>query len=241
MRLLKTNEEFTQNAIKLHYNKYDYSLVKYVGAHKHVIIKCYLHGKFNQIANSHLRGRGCPKCQKNEKIYTTHEFITRARRVHGNMYDYSNVEFKHSFKNINIRCLNHGIFLQLPNKHLQRRGCPKCNFSKGEQRILKWMSDNKIKYTIQKTFNNCINIKTNRKLKFDFYLPIQNLLIEFDGRQHYEDISTTSFKRELLNNIQFRDAIKTKYATDNNIKLLRIPYFRFNDIENILNNKVDKI
>ncbi len=238
---MKTNIEFINDAKKVHHNKYDYSKSVYMGAAKNINIICYLHGKFPQNAHLHLRGKGCPKCQKNEKIYTTQEFIRRAKRVHGDTYNYQKVDFKHSRIPVEIICNRHGSFFQMPNKHLQQHGCSKCNFSKGEQRISKWLECNEIEYDTQKTFIKCINPHTNRKLKFDFYLPSQNILIEFDGRQHFESVSTNTFKREALKDIQDRDKIKNDYAISNNIKLIRIPYHKFHEIENIMAEQLKKV
>jgi very-short-patch-repair endonuclease len=104
------------------------------------------------------------------------------------------------------------------------------------------MIKNKIKYIFQKTFDNCRNPKTNYKLKFDFYIPSKNILIEYDGRQHFEMgyiggnggkyFTTNKDMREL----KYRDAIKTKFAVDNCIPLLRINYKNLHDIENTLGN-----
>jgi len=58
----KTNSQFINAAQKIHKNKYDYSLVNYLSAHKKVNIKCLIHGVFEQIARNHLRGKGCPRC-----------------------------------------------------------------------------------------------------------------------------------------------------------------------------------
>ena len=58
----KTNNQFINSAQKIHKNKYDYSLVNYLSAHKKVNIKCLIHGVFEQVAKSHLRGEGCPRC-----------------------------------------------------------------------------------------------------------------------------------------------------------------------------------
>jgi hypothetical protein len=61
-------------------------------------------------------------------------------------------------------------------------------------------------------------------MPFDFYIPSKNVLIEYDGRQHYEAIEYFGGEEE-LNWIKYKDAIKTKYCLDNNIPLLRLPYW----------------
>lgn len=62
-----------------------------------------------------------------------------------------------------------------------------------------------------------------KNIHFDFYLPEENICIEFDGEQHFRPIDyfggENTFKLT-----QKRDKIKNKYCKNNNIKLLRIKY-----------------
>lgn len=61
------------------------------------------------------------------KKLTTEEFISKAKKVHSNTYDYSNSIYIKSKEKIIITCPIHGNFRQKPNSHLQGQGCPKCN------------------------------------------------------------------------------------------------------------------
>ena len=58
----KTKEEFIEDAIKVHGNKFDYSKVKYINSKTKVCIICPEHGEFWQLPYNHLQGKGCPKC-----------------------------------------------------------------------------------------------------------------------------------------------------------------------------------
>jgi superfamily II DNA or RNA helicase len=120
----RTTEEFIKEAKKVHGNKYDYSKTKYKGSHTKMTFICPIHGEFKQIRNDHLKGHGCPKCLGKNK--TTEEFITQAKKIHGDKYDYSKVKYINSQKKVIIICLKHGEFKQAPNKHLQNRGCERC-------------------------------------------------------------------------------------------------------------------
>ena len=60
----KSIDQFIRDAQKVHGDYYDYSITDYAGAHKKIKIKCPEHGPFSQTPNSHLRGRGCPLCNK---------------------------------------------------------------------------------------------------------------------------------------------------------------------------------
>jgi hypothetical protein len=127
-----TQEEFISKAKKVHKNTYNYELVKYEQNKKKVEIICVLHGSFRMIPNSHLMGQGCPKCRyekSSKKLrFSTKKFIEQAKKVHGNKYDYSLVDYKNSTTNIKIKCLIHNyIFEQKPANHIHhKQGCPKC-------------------------------------------------------------------------------------------------------------------
>lgn len=87
----KTTEEFINDAIKVHGNMYDYSLVEYKGSGIKVYITCKKHGEFEQEPNKHLFGGGCPKCSGYNK--TCQEYIKEASLLHNNKYDYSLVDY----------------------------------------------------------------------------------------------------------------------------------------------------
>ncbi len=128
------NEWFINEARKVHLDKYDYSLIDFKGLNQKVRIICPKHGEFLQIARGHLRGHGCPKCAKTGVRLTTEEFIERARKVHGNKYDYSKVEYINSETKVCIICPKHGEFWQVPHKHLNGRGCHECLMENSESK-----------------------------------------------------------------------------------------------------------
>ena len=113
-----TTEEFIKKAKEIHGNKYDYSKVEYKNTSTKVCIICPEHGEFWQTPNHHLQGHGCPKC-KNEKIRKRHThnitiFIEKARKVHGDKYDYSKAEYINASTKVCIICPEHGEFWQTP-------------------------------------------------------------------------------------------------------------------------------
>lgn len=115
---------FIEKAKAVHDDKYDYIRVDYKNSKTKVKIICKEHGEFFQIPAKHLFGNGCPKCSFNKT--DTKEFITKARKIHGNRYDYSKVDYKKHNINVTIICKKHGEFLQTPNNHL-KNNCPKCS------------------------------------------------------------------------------------------------------------------
>lgn len=111
--------------------------------------------------------------------------------------------------------------------------CGRCNQSKTVILIESLLKENNIPYETEKTFPNLVG-KNKIPLRYDFYLPTLNRLIEFDGIQHYKE--RTYFK-DSLEDIQKRDLIKNKYALNNKIDLVRIPYWKSNiTIETLLSN-----
>lgn len=147
-------------------------------------------------------------------------FIEKAVSKHGNKYDYSLIDYKNNKTNIIIVCKNHGEFIQRPSHHLSGTGCPSCNESKGEREIAYLLDKNNINYKRQHTFEGC---KNKKLLPFDFFIPLLNICIEYDGRQHFEAIDVFGGE-EALRYIQHNDEIKTDYCKENNIKLIRIRY-----------------
>ena len=129
-RQLTSKENFIKRAINIHGNKYDYSGVSITKMKDKVNIRCNLHGLFVQEACSHLSGHGCMKCRDlsiSAKFRSNIEdFIIKSQKVHGYLYDYSQVGYVNAHKKVLIICREHGKFLQSPNKHLAGKGCLKC-------------------------------------------------------------------------------------------------------------------
>ena len=100
--------------------------------------------------------------------------------------------------------------------------------SRGEYKIKTLLEINNIPYQTEFMFDSCRNPKTNRPLRFDFYVN-NEYLIEFDGKQHFESghgwISKESFEE-----IQYRDNLKNQWCKENNISLIRIPYTKLNNL-----------
>lgn len=134
-----TTKDFIERSIKSHTIKYDYSKVNYTKGSDKVTIICPKHGEFQQVARTHMDGSNCPECAK-ELLHkrfacTTDEFIEKAKKVHGDKYDYSKVNYNKNFEKVCIICPEHGEFWQTPNDHLDNHGCPKCKDKKTSERL----------------------------------------------------------------------------------------------------------
>lgn len=119
-----TTEEFIEKANRVHNNKYTYEKAHYINTGTKLCITCPEHGDFWQVPNNHLLGAGCPKCAG--KYNDLEFFIERARKVHGDKYDYSKAEYKGSNTKLCIICPEHGKFWQTPSGHMLGQGCPIC-------------------------------------------------------------------------------------------------------------------
>jgi len=127
-----TTKEFIDRTKKLHNNKFDYTLVKYISNQIKVKIICPIHGEFEQRPATHLLGIGCEKCgvekRASKKRFSLSEFILKSNTVHNNNYDYSLVKYKTIFIKVDIICKKcNTIFNQASYSHLKKHGCPKCN------------------------------------------------------------------------------------------------------------------
>ena len=212
-------ENFIEKSKEIHSNKYDYSLVDYKNKNIKVKIICPIHGQFEQAPSAHLSGNGCSLCSKNKK-YTKERLLTEFKNLHNDKYEYEFLE-KHNLNSyINVFCKNHGWFKQKIRKHLIGRGCKICNMSSSENIIRKFLIENNINFKKNKTFDDCIY---KQPLYFDFYLPDKNMIIEFDGEQHYIKFRWEKDDKELKIR-KIRDEIKNQYCHKNNIDLLRIKW-----------------
>ena len=125
-----------------------------------------------------------------------------------------------------FKCLNCGNIKEV-NKFNVLNGLSKscgCIKSHGEEKIAKILVKNNINFITQKTFSDCYNPKTNALLKFDFFLPDTNVLIEYDGKQHFQQINIGWGHLENLEDINYRDKIKDSWAINHSKYLIRIPY-----------------
>ena len=233
-----THEEFI-NRMKEINNNIEV-LEEYTDNKTKIKCRCKKDGyEWEVIPNSLLRGIGCPKCAgKNKK--TTKDFKQEIKEINDNIEilgEYVNARTK-----IKCKCKIDGYEWETrPDNLLGGKGCPKCNESKGEKRIGKYLDSKNIEYKSQYKFNDC---RSKFKLPFDFYIPNLNIAIEYDGEYHYmiinigkNDTYERAFNRFVEGKI--RDTIKTIYCKENNIKLIRIPYTEYDNIEKILEKELE--
>lgn len=181
-----------------------------------------------------VSGNRCPKCNSMNKIINSIlEFEEMLNKESYKLLDWCN--FKTRKSKVLTMCPNNHIYEVSFDKFKQGRRCRRCNISKGERKIIKVLEDNNIDFLTEYIFKDC---KNRFGLPFDFYLPKYNICIEYDGEQHYKIGKFNNNLLELMN-IKRRDYIKTDYCKNNNIDLLRIPYWDFDNIEDIIKQNLN--
>lgn len=241
----------TENALlylSINYPNYEWiDNIKYNGCkYKHQFI-CHIHKdkgiQYNTFDNIINNNHVCKYCGYEElgKIKRLGEDkIINLCQIKGLIY------YKRYSKNreswIQYKCpkhINNGI-QEMNLTHFKESviPCKYCGVTAGELKISKYLDSQHIKYETQKTFDDCIN---SRPLRFDFYLPDSDTCVEYDGQQHFEPVNFSGDKDggvSAFNKTQKRDKIKNEYCKNHNIKLIRIPYWDYDNIEKILKCKI---
>lgn len=229
-----TTKLFVELATAKHLDRFDYSLVEYVNMQTPVTIICPQHGPFQQKPNHHVHGRsGCPTCANKNK--TNEMFVEQARQVHSCLYDYSQVSYTLSTVPVTIICPHHGVFEQKPCVHLQGCGCPKCWSTKGELIVEQILQKANITFERQKRFSSC---RSKLPLPFDFWLPHHNVLIEYDGEFHFKYTKHIHKTEANFIRTQNHDHIKTNWAVQQGIKLIRIRYDQINKADEMIMDQI---
>lgn len=228
--LYRTNDDFKKQLKELHpYVSFEGN---FNGNYGKLKFKCSLDGtEWTDVPKNVLRVKHCClTCQLrtlSERQTWTHEYyLERLQQVTKTIIPLE--RYVHNMTPIKHKCLVCGLeWDTVPSNLLDSGSCPECSSTKGESMITYYLKLYNIEFECQKSFDG---LKYKNPLKYDFYLPNNNILIEYDGEFHYFPIfSEESFKVEKI-----RDEIKTNYAKENGIRLIRIPYWEFENIENIL-------
>lgn len=201
----------------------------------------------NQIHNSqqHIKCQ-CKKCGRIQQNKTIYDYYagkkcycqTKSTKKPEDVLkqDFANIcifleEYKNTDTPILVESLKcHHQFIARPQELLRNPfQCPICNSSIGEKHILYWLEEKQISYYRQ--------YKICNKYKVDFFLPQNNLFIEYNGIQHYYPVKFFG-GQETLAKQQQRDNFIREYCKQNNIKLLEISYLDLKNIERILETEV---
>lgn len=191
----------------------DYSKVKYINMHTKVCIIDPIYGEYWQEPVVHLKGcghkaRGIKKTIQSN-TYTTEEFVRLSKKIYGDKYDLSKVNYERSQKKVCIICPQHGEFWQYPDAFLQGKSCPKCgnHLSHAEDEIYDIL--------VSKLGNE--NIKKNDRkaigLELDLYIPNMKFAIEFNGLRWHSEL----FKKDKNYHLN-----KLEKCQKNGIRLIQV-------------------
>jgi hypothetical protein len=188
-------------------------------------------------------GSGCPACwgrvvsDKNRLSLHYPELINEWHPIKNGDLTPNEVTYS-SHKEIWWIC-KHGHEWSTPvhSRTIMKSNCPECAESKGEKRIRRWLESEKFSFIPQRVFNGLTGLG-GKNLSYDFHLPEFNLLIEYQGEFH--DGNGNEYIKLNLEKQQMHDERKRNYASEQNIDLLEIWYWDFDNIESILTNKLIK-
>jgi hypothetical protein len=232
----KTLEEHQKNSNRIHNNEFEI-LEEPINTKQKIEI---LHKNCGNIVkmtiNNHINHKnGCKLCSTNS-LKNNEYWVNKSKEIWGD--DFIILE---EVKNVNKKVtILHKICNKKHNKNMSsfihgERGCPYCykDLRYAEKYISEYLKSKYIKYECEKTFDDLINPKTGRKLRFDFYLPDFNLVIETHGVQHYKPIDHWSGKSGFEEQI-YRDNIKENYLKEKNIKLIVINNKQLTKIKEVI-------
>lgn len=185
-----THDEFIKKANDYHNYKYDYTKTLYIHGKNKITIICKIHGEFQQTGFKHLLG-GCRKCaddlHASKQRKTNEEYIEQAKTIHGDLYDYSKIDYLHNKKKIIIICKIHGEFQKIPNEHLNGQGCQKCRPPKHSKLAISWLNYRAVcdNVNIEHAENGGEHRIKNSLYHADGYCKETNTIWEFYGTYYH--------------------------------------------------------
>lgn len=204
-------------------NKYEYKNTSSI-----MLIECT---KCGNITRKSIHNAGaCSRC------YGNYKRTLEDRKIDVDLKSNHSVFISYLNKGIGkFICVKGHEFTGSVNAFLMGSGnCPICTSSRGEQEIYNYLVNHNVPFKRQARFKTC---RIKAELPFDFYVD-NRFLIEYDGELHYKDVVGFIDSRE---EISKRDHVKTKWALNNNIPLLRIPYTELNSINSVLDAYINKV
>lgn len=227
-------------------NKYSYEeqdLMNVKNSDSMIKIHCKTHGLFTKKIIRHMNGIGCSLCDiESARIKSAENFILNSKKIFGDTFGYDRVNYISNKIKVELECKKHGYFYVRPDNHIGlKHGCPVCKASKGEVKIFELLKLLNLEF--QREFKI-----GNHNYRYDFFIPELNMIVEYDGKHHFEESSffsreenkssSKTWKEKRLENlarIQERDELKREIALINGFNFIRLNYLEFDKIsENLL-------
>lgn len=239
-------------ARQVHGNKYKYVGDAPVKGSDLIHYICPEHGLQEQRFDVHVsQGCGCPKCSnypnKKSPEQRCQEWIEKSDEKYRGEFDYSEAPADYVNNDSKVWLTHNPCctrFQITPDTHLRgvNGGCPVCNAifleSEGERTVRLWLEDHHIDHDTQHKLPNEDPTLPLQYLKTDFWIDDfdgRPLVIEFNGKQHYE--YTPHYHKDRRRDFevqQHRDRYLRRYCHDQGYRLLEIPYWEFDHIDSIL-------
>lgn len=192
--------------------------------------------RYKNFMDLHHSGAGCPICgneSTSEKMKHSVDFV-RKKLLENNII-LLDEEYNGTTAKMLCSCVhhpNHRFYASYSQVVYAGYGCGLCSGNKGEVRISKFLSNNNIFYETEKTFSELRGVRGGM-LSYDFYIKDKNILVEFQGQQHEYSVEYFGGEEQFIIQKE-HDKRKREFAIKNNINLIEIWYYDFNNIEKIL-------
>lgn len=215
----KTDAEFKKIVFNLVGSEYTF-LDNYVNNYTKLKVKHNKCGHIYKVLPSNfLKGARCYYCYGNPRK-TNDQFKKEIFGLVGDEYTFLDAYVNNNTK-LKVKHNKCGhTYEVIPGGFLQGHRCPYCNMPKEEKIIAKILNNFNINYEPQKTFDD---LQDKSYLSYDFYIPSQSILIEYQGIQHYESVDhfggESGFKYQ-----QKHDKMKSDYAKSHKYNLIAVPY-----------------
>lgn len=207
-------------------------LTPYIRSEDKIKCRCKIHDfVWESYPSTLLKGGNCPRCSGKYQ-WSTENFKKEMFIINPDIEILG--EYINTKTNILARCIPCDYTWSVGPRHLLTgRGCPKCSMSRGERKVSNFLKEHNIDFQIEYKLDGC---KVKRELPFDFVIfndGVPKVAIEYQGIQHYEPLEFFGGE-DGLEKRKYYDDIKREYCISNNIKLIEIPYWDYNNIELIL-------
>ena len=191
---------------------------------------------YNRSVKSILEDDRCLCCERKIVVKKTNEqFLQEVKQKYSDEYIILD-KYEDAYKKIKIKHCNCGkIFEIRPHDFLtKQRVCPICKESKGEQKIRKILEDNKINFISQ------YRLEEFKRAPYDFYLIDFNILIEYQGIQHFQPVKHFGGEQSFNRQVEI-DHLKKQIAESNNVEVIYISYLEYEDLEKILVQRLSQL
>lgn len=219
--------------VKSFVESFGYKLLsEYTTSNEKILIQCNNnHNPYEVKFGNFHSGKRCPHCSKSYKptIEEVKQFINSIG------YKCLDDEYVNMKQKLLLEC-DKGHLIRMTLRDLKAGcRCVECGVSRGERKVVNYLKLNNINYIYNSPYFKDLISDIGNPLRPDFILEKYKIWIEYDGEFHYKPINGV----KLLERQQYLDKLKDEYANENGWKMIRIPYWEFDNIENILNNNIN--